>query len=117
MITGDNALTACHVAAELGFCNKNALVFDPETISWISVDNEIKKNPDTLTQMDMKDNLCLTGAGLEWMMKMRYEKMKQILPKIKVFARFTPNQKEFVINELKNMVSFNKHVKLFSKYR
>ena len=109
MITGDNALTACHVASELGFCQeKSSLIFEPGQNVWESVHGKhvlpfiavLENNKEKDAAMD----LCLTGPGLEWIQaKYSASVVRSVLPKIKVFARFTPTQKEWVINELKHL--------------
>ena len=42
MITGDNPLTACHVAQQLKMAIRpHILIFVPETMNWESIDGEI----------------------------------------------------------------------------
>lgn len=108
MITGDNALTACHVASELGFCDNNALVFDGTGSPplWESVDGRHSIFLQEITKGKQPQDLCLTGPGLEWMVRTQYKDLRRILPLVKIFARFTPNQKEWVVNELKEMGFF-----------
>lgn len=48
-----------------------------------------------------KNNLCLTGSGLSWLMENKPDLVKTIIPKVRVFARTSPRQKELIIIELK----------------
>ena len=47
--------------------------------------------------------LCLTGEGLEFLSKRREDVLKKIIGEVKVFARVSPKQKEFVITMLKSL--------------
>lgn len=47
--------------------------------------------------------LCLTGEGLEFLSKRRPDVLKKIIGEVKVFARVSPKQKEFVITMLKSL--------------
>lgn len=43
MITGDNPLTACHVAKQLKMIHSDSiLIFNPESMHWESINEEIK---------------------------------------------------------------------------
>lgn len=108
MITGDNAMTACHVAGELGFCSNNPLVFDGTASNsvWESVDGHQRVNVDDVGSRKVMSDLCLTGPGLEWMVRSQYRDLRRVLPLVKVFARFTPTQKEWLVNELKHLGYF-----------
>ncbi|XP_053960788.1 endoplasmic reticulum transmembrane helix translocase [Anastrepha ludens] len=112
MITGDNPLTACHVAKEVRFTRKKLLIFTPSKVEtdksmewkWISV------NTDTFYPLkhDLKDmlsdyDLCITGEGLQYLREHENSYLLRILPHITVCARFAPKQKEFVITSLKHL--------------
>eukprot|EP00058_Branchiostoma_floridae_P006964 XP_002592452.1 hypothetical protein BRAFLDRAFT_68938 [Branchiostoma floridae] len=97
MITGDNPLTACHVARELRFtrCPKTLVLTPPvdqdSEWHWLSVDEKVTLP--MVPQQGAKEligkyDLCLTG---------------EILPHVKVFARVAPKQKEYVITTLKSL--------------
>lgn len=106
MITGDNPLTACHVAKELKFTNKQMLVLTEfkETFNWQSIDGIIKLplEYDYKILIDKYD-LCITGDGLNYLRTNFPTFLNLILPYISVFARFAPKQKEFVVVCLKNL--------------
>ncbi|XP_013409364.1 manganese-transporting ATPase 13A1 [Lingula anatina] len=112
MITGDNPLTACHVAKELRFTRKNATVISTapndkdSSWHWQSIDDTIllpivqNSSFKTFTE---KYDMCLTGEALNYLQTMDLNFLKKILPKVKVFARVAPKQKEFVVTSLKDL--------------
>lgn len=114
MITGDNPLTACHVAKELRFTRKTILVLSQDTQDsdvdkpkyiWISI------NEDQVEPIDMKSwknlvnnyDLAITGDGLQYLSEYEYQYFQKIAPYITVYARFAPKQKEFIITTLKSL--------------
>ncbi|XP_047987230.1 endoplasmic reticulum transmembrane helix translocase [Leguminivora glycinivorella] len=106
MITGDNPLTACHVAKELNFTQKEVLILTQtkEDWGWKSIDEEVflPVQPfKTSKQLTSKFDLCVTGEGLNHLNESYYKFMIDLMPHIKVFARFAPKQKEFVVVTLK----------------
>ena len=160
MITGDNPLTACHVASQLKMIDKKyALVltrkndanFNATTTTttvndankknvdnqsttttsewcWKSiVDDKLEKNIhfaiDQLKYYKLKPKkssssntdssgadsspsyyyLCLTGEGFEYLFRHENELLKRIIASVKVFARVSPKQKEFVVTMLKSL--------------
>ncbi|XP_032529694.2 endoplasmic reticulum transmembrane helix translocase [Danaus plexippus] len=109
MITGDNPLTACHVAKELRFTQKTEVLILTENNNewnWTSVDEELKlpvkpfKTPKEFTK---NYDLCITGEGLAYLNENHHKFFLDIIPHIKVFARVAPKQKEFVIVTLKSL--------------
>lgn len=110
MITGDNPLTACHVARELRFTKKEAtLIFTKKSDEWgwESVNEDIFL-PQSVMQDKAKwktvckqNDLCLTGDGLVRLRQTQNDDVPSLLPKVKVFARTDPKQKEFVITSLR----------------
>ncbi|CAG9784593.1 unnamed protein product [Diatraea saccharalis] len=107
MITGDNPLTACHVAKELKFTQKSEVLIltrDDNEWSWNSIDEEVKlpiQPFKTSKQLTSKFDLCITGEGLTFLNEHHKKFLIELMPHIKVFARFAPKQKEFVIITLK----------------
>lgn len=107
MITGDNPLTACHVAKELKFTQKEDVLILNQNIDkwgWKSINESVNlpvvpfKSAKELTN---KYDLCITGEGLTYLNQNHNDFLISIMPYIKVFARFAPKQKEFVIVTLK----------------
>nr|NVI71693.1 putative cation-transporting ATPase 13A1 [Cucujiformia] len=105
MITGDNPLTACHVAKELRFTSKPILnLVENKYWEWESIEQDVQYDLEfDINLLTKKYDLCITGDGLT-LLKTKYPSfLKLILPHVTVFARFAPKQKEFVVVELKNM--------------
>lgn len=111
MITGDNPLTACHVAKELRFTKKEILVLEKpnekdSSWHWQSIDDCVVlplSSKNTRKQLLGTYDLCLTGEALSYLQTQDFRLMKQVLPNVTVFARVTPKQKELVITTLKSL--------------
>lgn len=111
MITGDNPLTACHVAKELKMTRKEMLILEkPNALDgswhWQSIDDKIilPLKPESLrTEVLPKYDLCLTGDAISYLQTQDKKCMKSVLPAARVFARVSPKQKEFVIITLKGL--------------
>lgn len=111
MITGDNPLTACHVAQELHIthCEHTLVLQSPNSKSlkwyWQSIDDNIIENleENNLRNLMSKYDLCVTGQGISYLQTTFPHLMKILLPNVKVFARVAPKQKEFVITLFKEL--------------
>lgn len=109
MITGDNPLTACHVAKELRFTRKKLLIISPTQKKvgdwqWVSIDGGNVFSLDVDMNTILADfDLCITGEGLQYLKDYHHKYMLQILPRVTVCARFAPKQKEYVITTLKHL--------------
>lgn len=104
MITGDNPLTACHVAKELQFCKKTKtliLTNNKDKWQWQSIDETECLDIDTDISKLLKYELCITGDGLVYLKSNHKTFLMQILPCVTVFARFAPKQKEYIVVTLK----------------
>lgn len=117
MITGDNPLTACHVAKELRFTRKTILVLTPEIRNhenkrpeyvWISINEDVIKDIDLKNHKKLVEeyDLAITGEGLQYLNDYEHEYFLKIVPYIAVYARFAPKQKEFIITTLKSLGMF-----------
>lgn len=112
MITGDNPLTAVHVAREVEIVDRDVLILDlregatSETdLVWRSVDEAIIIPVDPSAPFDKKIfadyDICITGVALK-----QYEHLPSWLDLVQhtwVYARVSPNQKEFILSTLKNL--------------
>lgn len=114
MITGDNPLTACHVAKELRFTRKTILVLSQDVAHsdelkqkyvWISINEDQVEKIDIKTWKQLVQNydLAITGDGLQYLCEYEYAYFQKIAPYITVYARFAPKQKEFIITSLKSL--------------
>merc|ERR1719495_796767 len=112
MITGDNPLTACHVARQLRFCrNPHTLILTEQEDQWLwqSVDQTVSlplASPEELGKAEWRrflssHDLCLTGEGLAMLLSTCVGVAKRLLPHVRVFARVNPKQKEAVVTTLK----------------
>jgi cation-transporting ATPase 13A1 len=114
MITGDNPLTACHVARELGILRRPTLILDvrDNVLSWMSVDESVTipypdsaltatSIPAALSKLLKGHDLCTTGRAFDMVRaKAPYFRAK-LLSRLFVYARTSPIQKETVITDLK----------------
>lgn len=124
MITGDNPLTACYVAKELRFTKKTVLVLTRDELQersidddhfekvettwfWQSINQDVKVNVSEDTKQLISDyDVCMTGEGLTYLNENHHDMLMRIMPYIRVYARFAPKQKEFVITTLKALGKF-----------
>lgn len=111
MITGDNPLTAVHVARQVEIVDREVLILDaPEhdkggtSLVWRSVDEKINipVNPsEPLDPSILRDkDLCITGFALAQFKK--EAALSQILRHAWVYARVSPKQKEDILLGLKD---------------
>jgi len=113
MITGDNPLTAVHVAKEVEIVDRDVLILDSpehtkndeEKLIWRSVDDKVRIDVDPAKPIDPEilktKDLCVTGYALAkfqgqvgWNSLLRYTW---------VYARVSPKQKEDILLGLKDM--------------
>lgn len=111
MITGDNPLTAVHVARQVEIVDREVLILDApeqdtsgERLVWRSVDEKINISVDPSEPLDPKiiqdKDLCITGYALS-----KYKDkaaLSQILRYAWVYARVSPKQKEDILLGLKD---------------
>lgn len=113
MITGDNPLTAVHVAKEVEIVDRDVLILDApehsvhgeESLVWRSVDDKIRIDVDPTKPIDPEiletKDLCVTGYALN---KFKGQVgWKSILRYTWVYARVSPKQKEDILLGLKDM--------------
>jgi cation-transporting ATPase 13A1 len=111
MITGDNPLTAVHVAKQCEIVDREVLILDaPEnddsgtTLVWRSIDDKINISVDPEAPIDQaiidKNDLCITGYALAQIKDK--PAFAQILRYAWVYARVSPRQKEDILVGLKD---------------
>jgi cation-transporting ATPase 13A1 len=130
MITGDNPLTAVHVARDVEIVDRDALILDLKEnptheggidshpaflwsicsqlfldLVWKNVDETkiIPVNPDEPLDLSLFDkyDICITGAAMK-----QYESRPGWLDLVQntwVYARVSPAQKEFILTTLKTL--------------
>ncbi|KFA68912.1 hypothetical protein S40285_05427 [Stachybotrys chlorohalonatus IBT 40285] len=112
MITGDNPLTAVHVAREVEIVDRDVLILDApddnaggKKLVWKSVDDKISIDVDPTKPIDpsiLKNNdLCVTGYALAQFNDQAG--WKSLLRHTWVYARVSPKQKEEILLGLKDM--------------
>lgn len=110
MITGDNPLTAVHVAREVTIVDRDVLILDApeydesgEKLVWRSVDDKISIPVDPSKPLDPKilaeKDLCVTGYALA---KFKGQTaFSSLVRHTWVYARVSPKQKEEILIELR----------------
>ena len=124
MITGDNPLTAVHVAREVEIVERDVLILDvPEKPSspdgahpfyssltvelrWQSVDEKTTISYTVGSPLDQilftKYDICLTGPALAKFHPQNHKPLiSSLLSHVWVYARVSPSQKEYILNCLK----------------
>ncbi|RDL30843.1 Cation-transporting ATPase [Venustampulla echinocandica] len=112
MITGDNPLTAVHVAHEVEIVDRDVLILDApehddsgEKLVWKTVDERISIPVDPTKPIDPKilesNDLCVTGYALA---KFKGQPaLSSIYRYTWVYARVSPKQKEEILMGLKDL--------------
>ncbi|GAB9476824.1 Ring finger protein nhl-1, partial [Globisporangium polare] len=114
MITGDNALTAVHVARELDMKlqSKVAVVdvdeatgktvyLDVDSIQATDAMQWLEVHGANLAQVTSEFSIAITGAALDQLHRdVGDETMKQLLRQTLIFARIRPQQKTWIVEQL-----------------
>jgi cation-transporting ATPase 13A1 len=113
MITGDNPLTAVHVATDVDIMDRDALILDLKEnpahegdLEWRTVDESkaISVNPDEPLDQSLLDtyDICMTGAALK-QFATRTAAWHILARHTWVYARVSPAQKEFIVRTLREL--------------
>ncbi|KAI0300122.1 endoplasmic reticulum Ca-transporting P-type ATPase [Multifurca ochricompacta] len=113
MITGDNPLTALHVARDVEIVDREALILDLKEnptheagdLEWRTVDETkiIPVDPSEPLDQSLLENydICITGAALkQFSLQPSWE---QLVQHTWVYARVSPLQKESIITSLRGL--------------
>ncbi|XP_021282749.1 probable manganese-transporting ATPase PDR2 [Herrania umbratica] len=107
MITGDQALTACHVAGQVHIVSKPVLILGPvkngEEYNWVSPDEmeRIRYSEKEVEALSETHDLCIGGDCIE--MLQQTSAVLRVIPFVKVFARVAPEQKELIMTTFKTV--------------
>ncbi|KAG0244727.1 hypothetical protein BGX31_008616 [Mortierella sp. GBA43] len=111
MITGDNPMTACHVARQVDIVNRDVLIMDvredgrgPDDLIWKTIDESKVIDLDPSKPFDktlFRDyDICVTGPAMA-----QYENkptFEELIRHTWVYARVSPGQKETILTTLKS---------------
>ncbi|XP_024977982.1 probable manganese-transporting ATPase PDR2 [Cynara cardunculus var. scolymus] len=106
MITGDQALTACHVARQVHIISKPSLILAPmknkERYEWVSPDETetVSYSEEEVEALAEDHDLCIGGDCFE--MLLQTSAVVKVIPYVKVFARVAPEQKELIMTTFKS---------------
>lgn len=109
MITGDNVLTACHAARALAIVSRRLLVIrqsaeDPAAFLLADPADPAFQAPLTAASVDQlrpSCDLAISGTDLQQLVQRRPEEwVRRLVNLVEVFARVTPQQKEYIIHAL-----------------
>ncbi|KAK7350766.1 hypothetical protein VNO77_09701 [Canavalia gladiata] len=107
MITGDQALTACHVASQVHIISKPTLILgrahDGEGYNWVSPDEteNIRYSEKEVESLSETHDLCVGGDCIEMLQQTSAQLL--VIPHVKVFARVAPEQKELIMTTFKTV--------------
>lgn len=112
MITGDNPLTAVHVARDVEIVDREVLILDlkeqstdERDLEWRSVDEStiIPMDPSKLISQAIlaEYDICVTGAALRQIEGS--DSLSVIVQHAWVYARVSPAQKELILTTLKTL--------------
>ncbi|KAI8566927.1 hypothetical protein RHMOL_Rhmol02G0080500 [Rhododendron molle] len=107
MITGDQALTACHVACQVHIISKPALILGPSKngagYEWVSPDESesIGYSTEDVEALSATHDLCIGGDCIA--MLQQTSAVLKVIPYVKVFARVAPEQKELIMTTFKTV--------------
>ncbi|CAH9120912.1 unnamed protein product [Cuscuta epithymum] len=107
MITGDQALTACHVASQVHIISKPAMILgrakNCEKYDWVSPDETetVSCSENEVEALSETFDLCIGGDCVE--MLHQTSATLKVIPYVKVFARVAPEQKELIMTTFKSV--------------
>lgn len=113
MITGDNPLTAVHVAGEVEIVDRETLILDamegatsPSSLVWKTPDESKVIPVDASDEIDEslfeQYDICMTGAAVAQYAE-QPAKWDKLVQNTWIYARVSPSQKELVLNTLKRL--------------
>lgn len=127
VITGDNALTACHAAKQIGVHTRESLILQASesSVVWQGIDDgsahtlpdnataTFDFDADQVASLRREHDLCVTGEALTAIhsscahmsserqtLDQYMDTLRRICPHVSVFARTSPQQKEHILQAL-----------------
>lgn len=106
MITGDNPLTASHVAREVEIVDRQVLILDSaadQGLAWHTVDDSLVipvRGAELDTTLFDKYDICITGAAVRHFAEHAAE-WRALVANTWVYARVSPAQKELILTTYK----------------
>ncbi|KAL4072457.1 hypothetical protein V8B97DRAFT_1959372 [Scleroderma yunnanense] len=112
MITGDNPLTATHVACDVEIIDRDVLILDlkenpanDKDLVWRTVDESkiIPADPTKPIDTSLFDqyDICITGAAMKQFQST--PSWNDLIQNTWIYARVSPAQKEFILTSLKTL--------------
>ncbi|WFD48809.1 putative cation-transporting ATPase 1 [Malassezia furfur] len=112
MITGDNALTAVHIAEEVEIVTRDAIILDrreggeEHELVWHKTNDEVVRHQDVDAPLHRhlfdEYDVVVTGVALR-QFETRPDALKELVENTSVYARVSPTQKELVLSTLKSL--------------
>ena len=107
IITGDNILTAIHVAKQLDLC-KTLIVIDvhQENVCFSRREGDDKEDYLPIAELanqssyELQNDVAITGEALSKLIESRSALIESWIMKTRIFARIKPDQKTWIINFL-----------------
>lgn len=112
MITGDNPLTAVHVAKEVGIVSTETLILDSVSESdksllfrnveeTVAIPLDVTDENFDFTAIFNQYDIAITGHALSALQG--HSQLNKIVSHTWIYARVSPSQKEFILNTLKDL--------------
>eukprot|EP01079_Euglenida_sp_SAG-EU17-18_P001412 gene1412-430_t len=100
MITGDNELTACHVAKRCHMINKDPVFLrsTDNTVQWCLHDGTVVRQEEL-----QGHSLCVNGTELQAALSRDPNWFRQYAHRVPVYARCSPEDKEVIVGALRDL--------------
>eukprot|EP00727_Mastigamoeba_balamuthi_P007026 m51a1_g2944 putative probable cation-transporting atpase 13a1-like (1288) ;mRNA; f:607116-611357 len=102
MITGDHVLTSCHVAKALRIVHRELLIAsrgEGGAVVWTRYESDESSTPLPRIEKPSAYDLCVPGDVLDdFLSDANAAERARLLPRVRVFARASPEQKERVVS-------------------
>jgi cation-transporting ATPase 13A1 len=110
MITGDNMFTAAKTGQNLLFGSSKLNLFLRNTtekeFAWFDIHDKIVKKSLVAEELDALAKvycLCVEGSEMKQLFNQNQKLLREVIRHTVIFARVSPDQKELIVSELKEM--------------